>query len=615
MMSEEVMNEKSSVEEELEKIVSAKKYFVSKFINYFKNSTILLENRMVSFRSLINEMLSIYDEIIKAKNEVEKSRLIKAFHYISQELSEYIDNNPIFRSNMYSKNFNEINKIIKDINKKNDKFELNVLHRLVTSLRSLNKNLNQMLFTKSHFHIVLDQEKALSFNDIDIIVNSLINELLYAHSSVYINRKIDLVHQKIKNLSEHEYIEELDKQFLKNMFENKNIYFYVRLDFPQELINHLDLDADKSLISKQKFEEKRIITPDNNVIEHLFPSSKVSYLLYQHIVAADDFKASEILDDNVNRFLEVYQLLSGNKGLMKGNKGLWKYNLNDDWKFGDLFISTNDITTSKSSREEEDIKEFIYLRNSRINNDQTGNDMFLLERAYRLININNQMTQENQLLNAWLGLEHVVALYNKDAIIEKIRQVIPKVVALYYVKQKMNELWLELNRYPDKTEKLDTFIDMCKTKESWKYNKLEFAKKIADKDEVKNLCIALNHDIYIKRNLMELNGLLKKPKQLIAKVETINNNVTNDLNRIYRVRNKIVHSGINIPENIHIITARLLNYNQRLLGTIVHYMKKSNGVTLEEVLNSIVETYDWYIKDGPEKGNLEEIITPRYLYL
>lgn len=51
------------------------------------------------------------------------------------------------------------------------------------------------------------------------------------------------------------------------------------------------------------------------------------------------------------------------------------------------------------------------------------------------------------------------------------------------------------------------------------------------------------------------------------------------------------------------------------MGTIVHYMGKNEEIELEDVLHSIVETFNWYTDSDTKIEKIDEIITPSFLYL
>ncbi|HIE6631931.1 TPA: hypothetical protein ACXORD_004148, partial [Bacillus luti] len=381
-----------------------------------------------------------------------------------------------------------------------------------------------------------------------------------------------------------------------------------------------DLLKDPYLIPPEKFKKmyQDNIKKYTQVEKHLFPKN-IEGIFYIEISmrAADKYKASEILVEKINRLLEVYKLIGDREGYEIAQKGLYKEGKELDWTFMDI-MGDSDITMEKiTNREEEDIKDFIKIRNKKILNGDNGNELFLLERAYSLISHSKELTLENRLLNTWLAIEHMVTPYISEAIIEKIRQVIPKVVSLYYIKDRMNELWEELNNFSKAGSDpfLEEFIKECRKEGGWKYNKILFGNGLKEESKAKKLIEATESDVNITRMIMEINGLLNKFLSTQKKLKYINELIENDLNRIYRIRNKIVHSGINVPENLNLITLRLLNYNTRLMGTIIHYMKHCEDVDIEDILNSIVETYDWYINSNTKDLGLGDIITPEYLYL
>lgn len=53
-----------------------------------------------------------------------------------------------------------------------------------------------------------------------------------------------------------------------------------------------------------------------------------------------------------------------------------------------------------------------------------------------------------------------------------------------------------------------------------------------------------------------------------------------------------IHS---ISYNVDILTIRLNKYVNSLLGTIIYYLKRNPHLDITDVLNSIYETYEWYL--------------------
>src|SRR5690606_35904018 len=114
--------------------------------------------------------------------------------------------------------------------------------------------------------------------------------------------------QLSKANSIHEQIIKYSDKFLSNKFSMKSYEFLVRSVVSDEINSDMCLESEAILIDKDKFQKMKIETKNINFLDHLFPSSKNTYLLLQKITAADDYKASELLEDNTSRFVEVYQL-------------------------------------------------------------------------------------------------------------------------------------------------------------------------------------------------------------------------------------------------------------------------------------------------------------------
>lgn len=67
-------SEQSNENSDKKKLENAKKYFLLRFSSYFDSDISLLENRTTSYRILINEMITVYDEMISARNDAKRSR-------------------------------------------------------------------------------------------------------------------------------------------------------------------------------------------------------------------------------------------------------------------------------------------------------------------------------------------------------------------------------------------------------------------------------------------------------------------------------------------------------------------------------------------------------------
>ena len=134
--------------------------------------------------------------------------------------------------------------------------------------------------------------------------------------------------------------------------------------------------------------------------------------------------------------------------------------------------------------------------------------------------------------------------------------------------------------------------------------------------------------------------MIDKKMDLAALIEKTHQMIEDDISRIYRTRNIVVHSGNQTHTNILLKNIRLTRYLSNLLGVILHYKMKNNEITIQEILYSIPATYENYLEELKEfkkskntKGKdsqsedsqsedsnedesvVEEIFKPSYLFL
>jgi hypothetical protein len=189
----------------------------------------------------------------------------------------------------------------------------------------------------------------------------------------------------------------------------------------------------------------------------------------------------------------------------------------------------------------------------------------------------------------------------------------------------MNMLWdrMKYYRYKPIGKSINNFFDeCCREGKSFEYDLENYAMVLSDTELAIKLYKEFDFNIIIQREISELNTLLiNKDGILLSVIKDLNELIKQDLNRIYRVRNKLAHSGNNIPENIDTFTYRLYRYVNSLISTLIYHIKRNPELTITEILYSIVETYEWYMEfiSAVEKDrqvqNIKDLVSPRYLYL
>lgn len=186
--------------------------------------------------------------------------------------------------------------------------------------------------------------------------------------------------------------------------------------------------------------------------------------------------------------------------------------------------------------------------------------------------------------------------YEGKSIIGKIIDIVPKVISLYFVKDRLNILWdkLQINKGIHEIEIVKDLLRECSKAEN-KYDKNKLVEFLRKESNLEELYSGLEQDAVMHREIAFLREILNDLSKTLENVREIHDSIEHDLTRIYRVRNKLVHSHNSISYNVDILTIRLNKYVNSLLETIIHYLKRNPHLDITEVLNSIYETYEWYL--------------------
>lgn len=600
----------------------ALKYFIFKFNEIIKNSYKSLQNiRCDSLRGMLQESLIIMDEM--NKNLGDDTRLNKSLESQFKSIIFWYNNNPLYEHKILKKPMKLLVAKLPSTTTKNGMSEI---YNAMSSL--LKTTIKPASMVALHIDVLLAKEQ-LNFADVDALLDSLINELIYEGYSLkyladwYSNNvfkgeeikilddtNIKAIIEKIKNLTSNAKRHELIlnawiSEEMRRDFENGVAYNH---GTQLELLNEGQLSALNSSATIFSFQNG-------------FGALKLA------VSATDKYKAIEIAKKNLERYIEVYRQLHGRED--KDVTGKFALVLQDDCSWKNERVDIDDMLLFKNlgEREKEDVKDFIVLRN-RINKEGVKSpDIHILERAMFLVNTSSGLAAEHGLLNLWSALEYLVASYNNGSIIGRVIDIIPRVLCLYYIKDKMNVLWEKLMRLRTyikiaevkaELEKMHTLCSYATADGKDKYYKEKFAQYLVSAD-AKEMYKILDNNIVIQRDLAELNKLLTKRESLSKQLLIINEAIIHDLTKIYRVRNKLVHSGNNIPENFDVCIGKLHRYINCLIGTIIYYSSKTPEITIAEILSSIIQTHEDYLKTISEATDLKnitsELVAPPYIFL
>jgi hypothetical protein len=365
-----------------------------------------------------------------------------------------------------------------------------------------------------------------------------------------------------------------------------------------------------------------------NSLKERFNLDERQKYLYTELQACDKYKAVELIRRSIEGYSEIYKILTqSNKSIINDKTVFYISGDREEWERIVLedIVYVNNRMVVINRQEKEDIQDLILLRKYFNYTHKTYTDISIIERTLEITRNALELSSENRLLNIWSGLEYLSTFYYKDKIIERVRSIIPKVICLYHIKNKMNMLWDRMKYYTYKSDREPInsfFYKCCREGKNFEYDLENYAGFLSDTHLATELYKGVDFNIIIQREICELNGLLiNKDGILLNTIRDLNELIKQDLNRIYRVRNKLAHSGNNIPENIDTFTYRLYRYVNSLISTLIYHIKRNPELTITEILYSIVETYEWYMefvssleKDRPVQ-NIKDLVSPKYLYL
>lgn len=596
-----------------ERKLNTKKYFIHKIGEYFKNTNQSLHTkRSDSIRSMLEDYIEIQHEISQEHGEV--SRLEKSQAYLLKGIKFSLDN-PLFNHSLFQRDITVLHDHIKTSKGKNDDDQivtidrLKVYHSITSLLKKFKKNNGSIL--KAHLDILTSQHAyALSYGEVDKLIDSFVNELIYEGYSLHYLKQwwdqlnkyddnIDNVLSQFKYLDgrKNEYTVEFECWLPKVLGEEIVTNGYIKLN-----------DLDFKYVSR------------NNQQNY-----EAFYHLEVKITACDMYKAVENATVTLDDYLEPYKNKVGFKRSAIKIDNCFVYDSERIELRRDQLRNMINLE-EPNEREKEDTDDFLNLRNEFRKKGKIPADILILEKAHNLTSKTlHPISKENRLLNMWSALEYLLSSYPRNSIIEKVRVIVPKVICLYLIKGKMNILWNRLAEYRRKHEfpsfdfyyVIHKMFQECsyeKGKKIW-YDRGNFARFLTS-EYAQILHDEFAFHVVIQREIAELNFLLSKPEQTKKAIITMHERIENDFNRIYRIRNKLVHSGHNIPENIELFTGRLNLYVRSLLGTLTHHIKRSPELSIVEILYAITETYDWYIGLlSSTKSFDHRIVLPEYLFV
>lgn len=575
------------------------RYFIFNIQEYFDNQYVKLENRKFeSLRYLLKDYIEL-DKQIKL-NVSDGDKLKRSKNALLQNILFYLENSSLKKYSAFEKDIKNLIDIINNSNKELDeqdseskkkkKFD-NREEIIIHTITPFYKKINKYNIITVWIDILINNIK--TYDDVDSLIDCYVSELLFeGYSLEYLKEwwKETCNYEVMKSADNEEKLQTIIEKF-KQLSQNCNSKYKIilSLDLPKKLKD--ELNEDKQLVINQI--EYKFVNKELYEDEMKFFTSNSEYVEVE-IKACDRYRALDLAIYNIENYIDIYRVIDNSikakpiKQCLFINKG----KENEIIPIHNKSKYTKEFTT----REKEDIEDFIDLRDYFRKNNQDSKAITEIESVINIVHKMSEFTIENKVLNAWSSVEKIVSSYSSPSIIEKVNIIIPKVIAMYIMKQKMNHLWDRLFPLIDKEKLDDEELKKCRRhSKPKKYNKQRFATYLLREETSKKLYESTSSNIVISRNIAEINNLLKNPEALSKYIKFVEESIRHNVNSLYRLRNNIVHNGGKVDIAIEYNIMTLQHYLNCIMGTLIHHIRMNPNLIIEEVLHSIVITYNSYI--------------------
>ena len=613
-------------------------YFINTFRNYLNNANKEFSRKYTpSLRELLNDYLELHNDII---NSLENEKLRYSYKAQLSIMQNFIERSVYTKSSIstdLSFLLAKLRSYAKNKDEKDNKNKDTVSKEFLSdSLCQYCKAILKKIEGINLYQEILDIFKnASSYIEFDLCIEALVNELIYdGYSLVYLQKwyqNTSSEYKKEQGMDYDGFINELIK------FKKPKEYFEVYLTMKNDDIEKItNWNIGNSL--KVEFVNRESL--DEELKTYLqFNSTNRAIKIFIH--SMDGYCATFNAIDAMNAYLLIINLINendfsiNNKSAFKdkSNNSITKLNLNNS--------DSNFLQSSMDKREKYDLQDFISYRTDIYElNIKTG-EIASIERSLNILKSASSIyNQQNRLIELWSVLEYLLSYYSSNSIISKAKDIIPKLMCLYMLKDRLNIFWNVLQASINREEEAEEF--MASSSLTTNKEKYDVSKLISNIKKNKETLIDKfgYNGVVLNRQYSELGCMIDKKMDLAALIEKTHQMIEDDISRIYRTRNIVVHSGNQTHTNILLKNIRLTRYLSNLLGVILHYKMKNNEITIQEILYSIPATYENYLEELKEfkkskntKGKdsqsedsqsedsnedesvVEEIFKPSYLFL
>lgn len=293
------------------------------------------------------------------------------------------------------------------------------------------------------------------------------------------------------------------------------------------------------------------------------------------------------------------------------------YNLVSAWDLSSVsFVAINNINKyHKAFNAEQLYKTYDYLDSSGKIFEYTknifidDNKIALREKltgAFGYANISRaSLFQEEKYMNLWVALESLARTRMYPDIISNVKQTVPAAMSLRYIYRIVRNYVEDCIRCKVEFDFPNHYIDM---KQESKQKMVKETIEVFRTPELYNILLQKSEiNSLLKYRTETVYKILNDMVILKDKVKNHHDRVEWQIQRLYRIRNEIVHSALQNETSLIMYIEHLYDYLSTYITEIVTCMSERQEGTLEETLAVIKDNYDVLIA-FMEKGEYQLVV-------
>jgi len=299
---------------------------------------------------------------------------------------------------------------------------------------------------------------------------------------------------------------------------------------------------------------------DNNT-KNILSRHDGIYLMLDDIKARDAYSAKVYSDNLLNIFGTLFSIFHHKEVLsFKDECIIINKNKNELKKRGKTINTMHKCVDMKTQKSARILNEFI----SKFSLEKDSFEKFTNAAQLHSLALNSG-SEQNQLINLWIALESIIPTNGSVSNIENVvSSTIPFLNMIYY-KRLINKLIADIFYW-------------CRKEGSVALNNIngnslhiKFIKLLSleENREALNRLKENTRDFHLlKDRIIFFENLFKSPKNIISGLNTHTDRLAQQIRRIYRARNLIVHTG-NLPSYTSTLIENLHDYLDVIIGTLI----------------------------------------------